>query len=316
MGQTESGRARGLQAHLSTSATAGILYCGEIGSAFGKLLRKGGLRVITTCQGRSRATEEQARSSGIEILPRLDDVVAKSNFVFSLVLPSAAVDVARQYISCHQLRPPDSVFVEANSIGLETLEQIDRMMADQNIPLVDASIHGGAQRLEDLGVLYVSGPKGGSVEAICRGLLRVNCLGTQIGSASRMKLLMSAIAKGLAALFLEVGGLAERADMLGSFLENCQLFYPSLMTVIERTLPTYPRHAARRVGEIRDIEQMGRALHIRPGMTHEAGELIRLIANLDWDQVELGSPADIRMIIRSVAKAGLPENRSGAFSEA
>ncbi len=273
----------------NSATTVGILYCGEMGSAFGKLLRKGGLRVITTCQGRSRATEEQARSSGIEILPRVDDVVAQSHIVFSLVLPSAAVDVARQYIGCHQMRPQDSVFVEANSIGLETLAQIDRLMVEQNIPLVDAAIH-------------------------CRGLLRVNWLGVQIGSSSRMKLLMSGISKGLVALFLEIGALAERADMSESFLESCRHFYPSLMTVIERVLITYPRHAARRVGEIQDIEQMGRALDLRLGMTHEAGELIQLIASLHWDQVELGSPADIRTIIQSVAKACPPKN-AGTVSE-
>jgi 3-hydroxyisobutyrate dehydrogenase-like beta-hydroxyacid dehydrogenase len=299
----------------NSATTVGILYCGEMGSAFGKLLRKGGLRVVTTCQGRSRATQEQARAAGIEILPGLDDVVAQSHFVFSLVLPSAAVAVAQQYISCQQMRPRDSVFVEANSIGLETMEQIERLMAEQNIPLVDAAIHGVAHRLKDLGVLHLSGPKARSVELICQGLLQVNWLGAHIGSASRMKLLMSSIAKGLAALFLEVGALAERADMLESFLASCHHFYPSIMTVVERILPTYPRHAARRVGEMRDIEQMAHTLHLRAGMTHEAGELIKLVASIDWDRIELGSPADIRMIIQSVAKAFPPENRSGTVAE-
>jgi 3-hydroxyisobutyrate dehydrogenase-like beta-hydroxyacid dehydrogenase len=223
--------------------------------------------------------------------------------------------VARQYISCHQMRPEGSVFVDANSIGLEALEQIERLMSEQNIPLVDAAINGGASRLRDLGMLHISGPKAGSIEAICRGLLRVNLLGVQIGSASRMKLLMSAIAKGLPALFLEAGSLAERADMLEPFLESCHHFYPSLMTIIERTLPTYPRHAARRVDEIREIEQMAHTLDLRSGMTHEAGELIRLIASLHWDQKELRSPVDIRMIIQSLAKACPPENQSGTFSE-
>jgi 3-hydroxyisobutyrate dehydrogenase-like beta-hydroxyacid dehydrogenase len=304
-----------IPANPNSTLTVGILYCGEMGSAFGKLLRKGGMRVITTCQGRSRATEERARSSGIEILPKLDDVIAQAHIVFSFVLPSAAVDVARQYTSCHQMRPQDSVFVEANSIGLEALEQIERLMVEQNIPLVDAAINGVANRLEDLGLLHISGPKAGSIEAICRGLMRVNCLGADIGSASRMKLLMSGIAKGLVALFLEVGALAERADMLEPFLESCHHFYPSLMTVIERVLVTYPRHAARRAGEIRDIEQMGRSLHLRLGMTHESGELIQLIASLPWDQVELGSPGDIGMIIQSVAKACPPEHRSDIVSE-
>ena len=302
-------------ANSNSAKTVGILYCGDMGSAFGKLLRKGGMRVITTCQGRSRATEEQVRSSGIEILPRLDDVVAQSHFVFSLVLPSAAVDVARQYVSCYQVRPQDSVFVEANAIGLDTLEQIDRLMVEHNIPLVDAAIHGVAHRLQDLGVLYISGPSARSVEAICRGLLQVNWLGEDIGSASRMKLLMSAVSKGLVALFLEVGMLAERADMLESFLQSCHHSYPSLMTVIERILPTYRRHAARRAGDIREIEQMAHTLDLRAGMTHEAGELIRLIASIPWDQKELGSPVDIGTIIQSVAKVFPPEIRSGAFSE-
>ena len=300
---------------LTTPVTVGILYCGEMGSAFGKLLRKGGMRVVTTCQGRSHATEERARSSEIEILPRLDDVVAQSQVVFSLVLPSAAVDVARQYISCHEMRPSGGVFVEANSIGLEALEQIDHMMAEQKIPLVDAAFNGGAQRLEDLGLLHISGPEAGSIEAICRGLLRVNCLGAQIGSASRLKLLMSGIAKGLVALFLEVGALAEQADMLDSFFGSCREFYPAYMTIIDRVLVTYPRHAARRAGEIKEIEQMGRALHMRLGMTHEGGELLQLMARIPWDRMELGSPDDIRMIVQILAKACLLESRSRTFSE-
>jgi 3-hydroxyisobutyrate dehydrogenase-like beta-hydroxyacid dehydrogenase len=188
-------------------------------------------------------------------------------------------------------------------------------MAEQNIQLVDAAINGVAHRLEDLGVLHINGPKAGSVEAICRGLLRVNHLGGQIGSASRLKLLMSGLAKGLVALFLEVGALAERADMSESFLEGCHQFYPSVMTVIDRVLVTYPRHAARRAGEIREIEQMGQALHLRLGMTHEAGDLMQLIASIPWDEVQLGSSDDIRKIIQAVAKASPLENRLGAFSE-
>jgi len=301
--------------HPTKPATVGILYCGEMGSAFGKLLLKGGLRVVTTYQGRSRATGERARSSGIEILPRLDDVVAQSDFVFSLVLPSAAVEVARQYIDCHQLHPDKGVFVEANSIGLEALEQIDRLMAEQKIPLVDAAFNGVANRLEDLGLLHISGPEAGKVEAICRGLLRMNCMGAQIGSASRLKLMMSGVAKGLVALFLEMSALAEQADMPESFLQTCHQFYPALMTVIERVLVTYPRHAARRAEEIRDLEQMGRAFHLRLGMTHEAGDLIQLMASIPWDKVDLGTPADNRKIIQAVAKACLLESRADAFLE-
>jgi 3-hydroxyisobutyrate dehydrogenase-like beta-hydroxyacid dehydrogenase len=283
--------------------TVGMLYCGDMGSAVGKLLRKAGLRVVTTCQGRSRTTQEQALKSGVEILPSFDEVVARSHYVFSLVLPSAAIDVAKQYADRYQICPPGSVFIEANNIGLEPLEQIKNLMASKNIPLVDATIHGVAQRLEDVAVLHISGPQAKNVEALFQGLMRVNWLGTRVGSASLMKQLMSAISKSLPSLFLEVGALADRSDMLEPFLESCNQFYPALMTVIERTLPTYPRHAVRRAAEVSEIEQLARAYQLRPGMIHEAGGWIQFIASLPWEQKSLEAPADIRTIIHRVAKA-------------
>jgi regulator of RNase E activity RraA/3-hydroxyisobutyrate dehydrogenase-like beta-hydroxyacid dehydrogenase len=292
-----------VMANSTATLTAGILYCGELGSAFGKLLRKSGLRVVTTCQGRSAATEGRALAAGIEILPALADVVAQSHFVFSFVLPSVAVDVAREYLHYSHLRPKGSIFIEGNSIGVQAMEQIERLIAEQGIPLVDATINGGASKLEELGVMHLSGPQTGKVAAICHQLLRVNLLSEDIGSASQLKLLMSGIAKGLPALFLEISALAERAGMLEEFLQSCGQFYPGLMKIIDRTLITYPRHASRRVGEIADIEEMGRDLRIRLGMTHEACELTRLAAGLDWQQVESCSAADIRMILQFVTKS-------------
>ncbi|TAM83902.1 MAG: NAD(P)-dependent oxidoreductase [Acidobacteria bacterium] len=293
---------------LNSETTVGILYCGDMGSAFGKLLREGGLRVVTTCEGRSRTTQQQAVASGIEILPKLEDVVAQSHFVFSLVLPSAAVEVARNYAACCRVRPQESVFIEANAINMETMEEIDRLMAERNIPLVDAAIQG-VKRLQNLGVLYLSGPKARRVEAVCQGLVLVNCVGTRIGLASQMKLLMLALSNGLAALALETGMLAERAGMLEPFLKSCQQLYSGVMTVVERTLPTYPRHAARRAVDVREIEEMAHSLGLRAGMTHEAGELIQFVASLQWDKMKLEDPSDIRTIIHSVANARPPEKK-------
>ena len=273
-----------------------------MGSALGRLLRKAGLRVVTTCHGRSATTESQARSSCIEILPSVEDVVAQSHFVFSLVLPTAAVEVAQQYVACRKKRPLKSVFVEANSIGLETLSEIECLMARYNIPLVDAAIHGGAHHLEDIGTLYLSGPHAKGVEQLVQGMLRVDGLGKQLGSASSLKLIMAGISKMLAAMFLDMGSLAERTGLWNHFWENCHQFYPGTMTTIERLLPTYPRHAARRVGEMREIEHLAHASDLPSGLAHEAGEVIRRVACVDWDQVEAESRVDIATIIRIVAK--------------
>ena len=291
--------------NLRQPTTVGILYAGEMGSALGRLFRKSGLRVVTTGQQRSRQTEEQAHCSGIELLPGFEDVVVQSDIVFSLVLPVAAVDVARKYADHHQLRPPGSIFVEANSIGLEILQQIEQLMAKCDTPLVDAAIHGTANQLEKLSVLYVSGPQAKRVEEIFCDILRVSWLSEEIGSASRMKMLMAAMSKSLVGMFLEISSLAERVDMLELFLENCQLFYPGIMSSIERTLPSYPRHGARRANELREVEKMAHLSQMHPHIIHAAGEFLRLVANIDWNQKDPGS-LDTPTIIRSVTEACRP----------
>ena len=74
-----------------TGATCvGVLYCGDLGAAVARLLKREGVRVVTTCAGRSVSTRSRAETCGAEILPSLKDVVRESNVVVSLVLPAAS----------------------------------------------------------------------------------------------------------------------------------------------------------------------------------------------------------------------------------
>ena len=281
-------------------ATFGILHCGDMGSAVGLALRESNRRVVTTCEGRSPETEEQARSAGVEILPTVGDVVARSDIVFSLVLPSAAVEVARRYAECRVRNRRPGLFVEANAIGLKTLEQIDRVMARHGHPWVDAAIHGGAKQLRERGVLLVSGARAREIERMCGESFHVSWMGAQIGSASRVKLLLSGVSKTLVAMFLEIGILAERNEMLDSWLDNCQRFYPEIMTAVERMLPTYPRHALRRAAEVRELGELGGSFGLQLGVTRAVGEVLELVAGIDWDRHSLGPGGDLSAIIRAV----------------
>src|SRR5262245_28399762 len=120
--------------------TAGILYCGDLGAAFGRLLRRSGWRVVTTCEERSPATRGRAEAAGIGILPRFEDVVRQSHLVFSFVLPAAAFEVARRYAECSDLRPAGSLFVDGNSIGFEKVSEIETLLDFHGVPVVDATI--------------------------------------------------------------------------------------------------------------------------------------------------------------------------------
>src|SRR6188472_3639884 len=63
-----------------------------MGSAVGRALQRGGARVVATLEGRSERTARLAE--GLELLPRLDDVLAEADVVLSIVPPGEAAAVA------------------------------------------------------------------------------------------------------------------------------------------------------------------------------------------------------------------------------
>src|SRR5260370_38262409 len=81
-------------------STIGILYPGEMGSSFGKLLCEVGFRVVTTVEGRSPRTHRLCHDAGLSVVDSLSGVLALSDVVISLVSPgprlSVAGDVAAQ----------------------------------------------------------------------------------------------------------------------------------------------------------------------------------------------------------------------------
>ena len=73
--------------------TIGILWPGATGSTLGRAWGEGGVRVVTTVAGRSERTRELAE--GLTLLDSVDEVVAASDAVVSIVPPARAVEQAR-----------------------------------------------------------------------------------------------------------------------------------------------------------------------------------------------------------------------------
>lgn len=287
----------------SLDRTVGVLYCGDLGAAFARLLNKAGVRVVTTCEDRSPRTQERAVAAEIEILPTLDAVVSIADVVVSLVLPDAAEHVARQYTDRRHLCPSESLFVDTNSIDMQTLSAIETIFAAADIRFVDATIHGGAKTLEHLGVMYVSGRDANDVSSLCGSAIRVHSLGEQIGQATRMKLLMAGLSKGLNTLFLEIAIVSQLTGMLDPFLDETKCFYPEIMTAIDRMLPTYPQHAARRVMELQSIEALARSVGAPHQLLHSAQELLHAVADPWHGEWQTTDALDIPRIIEIAAAA-------------
>ena len=264
--------------------TVGVLYAGEMGSAVGRLLSTRGIRVVTTVEERSERTKRSGDEAGIEVLPTLTDVKRVANIVISVVVPTAATNVANAYCS-RGSAPADALYLDINSISPATVGRIEDCLTSADIQFVDGAIHGLAAQLESRGTLYLSGGSADRVARLFDGAMRLRVLGDSCGPASSFKMMLGGMSKGLVALFLELGLVARRTEVLDELLTEAGHYYPGVMSAIERLLPTYPRHAARRGDELREVGQTIRATGLEPNMISAAEQIITALGDMDLEAV-------------------------------
>jgi 3-hydroxyisobutyrate dehydrogenase-like beta-hydroxyacid dehydrogenase len=284
-------------------STVGLLYPGEMGAAFARLLIAGRTRVVTTLAGRSENTARLARDAGVIVLDSLKDVVRESQVILSLVAPSAAAQVADEFCELAHLSPRLALYVDANSIGPEQARSIAEKLAAVNRDFVDAAINGLARNISTSGTLYLSGTRASEFEKLVANAMRLRILGTEPGQASTMKMLLGGLSKGLCALFMELAIMAQRREMLPQMLEACAMIYPGVTAVVDRMLPTYAKHADRRAAEMRELQQTVQNTGMEPCLVEAIRELHERLAVIKF------SPSDgasvTTMIVRAIHESFL-----------
>lgn len=276
-----------MAAFAATGETVGVLYPGEMGATLARLLRQRGVAVVTTVEGRGPRTERLALESGAEVVRSARELAARANVVLSVVAPAAAEAVAEEYRACLPL-PARTRYVDLNSVSPETVGTLEALFRSTGVELVDGAIHGLAAHLPDGGTVYLSGPAAGSVGELLGRAFRVRVLGDRVGRASAFKMLISGMAKGVAALFLEMSVAAREAGLLDELLACYREAYPGVMAVVDRTLATYPQHAPRRADEMREVEQTLRGLGLSPRLVSATQSLIDDLGRLRLAEREPG----------------------------
>jgi 3-hydroxyisobutyrate dehydrogenase-like beta-hydroxyacid dehydrogenase len=261
----------------------GILYPGEMGSALGRLLAQNGCRVVTTLEGRGPRTVRLCQEAGLRIVGTLTEVVREADILFSAVTPGAAMSVAERCAALGQEKH-HLLFVDLNSISPMTATAIGTVLASAGIEFVDGAVHGLASLLPGRGTLYLSGPSAVRVAELFGPPLRVRVLGSKPGQASAFKMLISGLAKGVVAVFVEMGLAGRRAGLLEELLTCYHAAYPDIMALVERMLPTYPQHAGRRAEELREVEETLTALGLRSCLVRASRELTAGLARLELNE--------------------------------
>ena len=72
----------------------GIISIGEMGYHWAKLLKSKGVEVLSCLDGRSAVTKKRAENAGVQTVPSLAQLISKSDLIVSVVVPTAAIQVA------------------------------------------------------------------------------------------------------------------------------------------------------------------------------------------------------------------------------
>jgi 3-hydroxyisobutyrate dehydrogenase-like beta-hydroxyacid dehydrogenase len=263
---------------------AGILYTGEMGTALSRHLLHSGFKVLSCASGRSDRTRMNAENNGVTLKKNIEEVIAESSFVFSLVPPNYAFDLAELVSGAMRRTRKYPLYVDCNSVGPGTMRRIESAIKRCGGDLLDGVFIGSASMLESKTTLYLSGERTEELGRLLGQTLRVVPLGKEAGEASAFKMCFAGFNKGLVALFLEIVTVADRIGKREMLLHSLEDFYPGTVETVRRLLPTYPIHCGRRVQEMEELVSFLRELGQVPAMSSGICSVLESLREIFMDE--------------------------------
>jgi 3-hydroxyisobutyrate dehydrogenase-like beta-hydroxyacid dehydrogenase len=247
----------------------GVLHPGEMGAAFGSVLRDAGHSVLWVSAGRSDATRTRAGEAGLEDAGSLDLLVERSDVILSICPPHAALELAAA------LPPFDGVFVDANAIAPETARHVGDAVTRRGTRFVDGGIVGSPPTSSEPR-LFLAGADAGRIADLFAGTpVQPRVLDGPPGAASAVKCAYAAWTKGSGALLLAIRAFARAEGVESALLEAWAESLPE----VERRSDGARRSAAakgwRWVGEMEEIAAAFAADGLPNGFHEAAAEVYR-----------------------------------------
>jgi 3-hydroxyisobutyrate dehydrogenase-like beta-hydroxyacid dehydrogenase len=242
----------------------GLLHPGEMGAAFGNVLRTRGHDVLWVSGVRSDATAERARSAGLEAVATVAELAAQTQLVLSICPPHAAIDVA------DELSAFDGIYVDANAIAPATALEVQSRFGR----FVDGSIIGAPPLTRKTATLYLSGTEASTVAELFRDTnVRATVISDQVGAASALKMVYAAWTKGSAALLLASAQAATAAGVDAELLAEWQRSQPDVPEQLAHAQRAAMAKGWRWVGEMQEIAEFFASVGEPDGFHRAAAEV-------------------------------------------
>lgn len=262
-----------------TSPTIGLLSPGDMGHAVGAVLHAHGPTVLTSLDGRSERSRTLAAKAGIEDAGSLEDLVRRVDILLCILVPAAALDVAREVASAIRATDSTLLYVDCNAIAPQTVRTIGETIMAAGGQVADVGIIGGPPRPGPSGTkFYASGPGATAFADLGNYGLNVRVLDGGIGQASGLKMCYGAMTKGLQALGTELLVAARLMGLEEALRSEQRETMPDVLAWVERSIPTMPPKAHRWVGEMEEIGTCFADLGMTPEILNGAAEMYRFVA--------------------------------------
>jgi 3-hydroxyisobutyrate dehydrogenase-like beta-hydroxyacid dehydrogenase len=255
----------------------GILSPGDMGAAIGRMLRDGGLAVVTCLEGRSDLTRLRAQEAGFRDVPSLDALVAEVDLLLSVLVPAEALPLGGRVAESLRRTGARPVYADLNAIAPQTVAQIDRLITEAGARFIDGGIIGGPPRPGSGTRIYVSGPDTAPLEALSACGLNVPVVGPRIGQASGLKMVYAASTKGTTALWTELLVAARALGLDAALLAEFGMSRSDIAKQHMGSIPSMPRRARRWVGEMEEIAATFEALGLTPRILLGVADMYRFV---------------------------------------
>ncbi|KAK6995989.1 hypothetical protein R3P38DRAFT_3222972 [Favolaschia claudopus] len=121
-----------------------VLAPGTMGAAIAARLSVSGAgTILTNLEGRSESTICRAHSSNMQHAS-YEDIVQRASYIFSIVPPSEALNLAETIVSTHKVsgRQRPLVFIDCNAVNPESMKRMQTLFDGTGITLLDGVIMG------------------------------------------------------------------------------------------------------------------------------------------------------------------------------
>jgi len=229
-----------------------VLAPGAMGSAVARRLSEHGACVLTSLAGRSEATARRAVEAGMVAANDAD--IAAANIILSIVPPAEAIALAQRLAASIVKQQKKPVVVDCNAINVDTVHQVEKLIAASGARFVDGGIIGFPPKPGSKGpAIYLSGEYAPDVTVLKQLGLDLRIIDGPVGAASALKMSYAGIAKGLTGIGAAMVLAATRAGAADALRDELALSQPAILARVSIALPDMIPKAYRWVAEMREI---------------------------------------------------------------